>query len=203
MQLHLNRVISLVLILCFSILYATDKSVIQDLAKKYYNSNTFTADIMQTNEYKAQNKKLTSQGKFYKQSNLFLLEFSKPYYQFIHFNDNEILLHDSSINTTHIINNKNFKTFNPDSFFYELSQGNFTLRDNNSFYQVRVKISENTIMDFSIRISKNNELIESISYKDNMGNPVSLVFSNQKFNVKISKNLQNFKIPKNSKVINL
>lgn len=200
----LNKTLNLILCLFFfTLLFGNDKAVIQNLASKYYKSATFTAVIKQSNSYKAQNKTLLSEGVFIKQNNIFLLDFSKPYKQFIHFNNPEIIIYDSSLNTAHIMKNDNYKSFNPEQLFSELYNGNFTMKRQNELYIVKITFSHEQTMSFTLKINEAQSLLEMISYKDSMDNTVKITFSKQKFNTKLNRNLHNSLIPKNARIINL
>ncbi len=198
MLVSLRKTISLiVLVLIFTLVFATDQEIIIQIAEKYLNTPFLSATIHQTNLYKLNNKKLESSGKLYKQNTQYLFEYQKPYYQFVKLDEKQIVLYDSKMKAAHIVDGE--KAFNPGIILNEIKKNNFKILKKGSILCAQLDNYNEQLSEISVTLNPKTEELSTFSYTDGMGNKVTIELTKQNF-TKSGKKLDTINYPKDTKV---
>ena len=173
-------------------------NLVQD---KYLNTKTFQAELLQVNIFSMQNTQLESTGNIFIDNSNLVIEYTKPYYQFIK-STNEFLTIYSKNENTAFISENNKQVLTTILHFQSLVSQDLqfiSLSDNLQKYKVLKPVEPLTSLYIFIDIKTN--LINKISYTDDMDNLIILNFLNQRLNKPLTKPIESFIIPSNTNII--
>lgn len=191
-----NSLIILLLVFILPIL-ADDRDTIMKTADKYMNAPYIKATVKQTNHYKLNNTTLTSTGTLYKENEIYLFDYKKPYPQFVKIDNLSITVYDSKMKTAQIIPNN--ASFNPGVIMQEINNRNFSIEKSKGYLIAKIKDYSEQIPEISVLINPDKLEILSFRYSDSMENKVNIELSSQDFS-NHKKKLKTFTYPKGTQV---
>ncbi len=198
---HFMKKYILSLILIFSFFNLFSDQLLEKVKTKYLEIKTLESNLSQTNNFTLQDISLVSNGKLFINNTNLVIEYTKPHYQFIKATDEFLTIYSKNENTAFITESNNQVITTLLHFHSLVSQDSKFIKkiDNLHHYQILKPIEP--LKELHIFIDATTELITRISYIDDMDNVVTLDFSEQKLNSRLSKTIESFIIPSNVNII--
>jgi outer membrane lipoprotein-sorting protein len=198
-----EKIITIFLMICIGLLYASHERLVSDLHIKYSQLNTFEADLVQTIDMPDMNMVLESTGKIFIAGDDYVIEFTEPMNQFVKVEGGMLTLFIKNDNLAYITNASD-----------ELLLGNFSISGImrlsayfefieiiDGFYAFNVNIPSNPDEDLKIFACEKDKLLIKMEIVGFSGNTTTLQMSNQRFNQPLSRKLCEFVVPADATVI--
>ena len=198
----MKRTFSTIIFILITIsLLASPETIINNLKNRYLNFTTFEADIIQTNYFSDHEITLESKGSIFWHNDTIVLEYTEPVYQFKKSDNTSLILYFARENTAIVSTGENPVTHTILHFSNLLNQDfEYYGRRNDKFiFTVLSPIDKE--QNIRLYINQSESLIETITYKDEFENTISITLQNQRFNQPLSKSVESFVIPQGTSII--
>ena len=194
-----NKLFFIVIILLASTIFADYNEILNRVSNQYQDINTLEAELIQTSYVPLLNQSIHSLGNLYLQDDIIIVEFYSPARLFMILNNGELTLYSHDTNVAFINSIDGMQQIY--QFAEILSQEMKFIEKNDNLLVFDVQNPVDIVSYIRLYINETTELIEQITYPGD-GLAVNTVsFINQKFNMPLSKDINDFKIPENATII--
>lgn len=193
------------LLFTFALSALTVEEIHQKLLSSHQNLKSWQANLSQTNYYAQIKQSSSFEGKIYYQPQKLLIRFEKPYLQRLMISNNSVQLYDAQSST--LLKSTlmpEFERMNPLEIlqhYWTKSRVSIVKTDKNRSSISLIPIKDSFMKSLNATIDNKNGTLYELSYRDFSDNTVSYKFSNIKANASIPSSVWEWKLPKDTQII--